>query len=512
MISTSIEAAFFDSVILSRLGQVARSTASSSKAASIASWSMWISDRRGSKCKRQGGAVADGVVERVPRQVAALVLRRTEPHERVAVALVDRRAGQAEEERVGQGLAHLLPVVALLGAVRLVDHRDDVVAGVEHAGRLAELVDRGDDDLPRALAQQRLQLGARVGRHQSGYVGGVEGAGDLGVEVDAVDDDQDRRVGQLGHRPQLERGEHHEQRLARALEVPDQTLLDLAEQHPLDDQVGRLELLEPGDDLDLAVLLVGGVDREEPQELQHCRRLEDALDRLLDGDQADLRRSVVVGRLLAPRTPQLDRHADRAVAEVLALGGEREHVGHEELRHALLVVVVDLRSTVDPRVRRPNRRLRLTHHQREAVAPQHQVEALLDPSLLEGDLGRDHPLVRRVIVEVIEVDQPDGRVLAVRAERHRLLPGQPRHELLVRHDRMRAGAGGDQDRAEVVDDLVGLVRVGRDLRVQPDQRSLDRRLRASPRRSAAEARCPARTGRRSTSPGRGRSRGPSWPR
>ena len=49
-------------------------------------------------------------------------------------------------------------------------------------------------------------------------------------------------------------------------------LLDLAEQHPLDDQVGRLELLEPGDDLDLAVLLVGGEDREEPQEVQHRRR------------------------------------------------------------------------------------------------------------------------------------------------------------------------------------------------------------------------------------------------
>ena len=187
----------------------------------------------------------------------------------------------------------------------------------------------------------------------------------------------------------------------------------------------------------------------------------------------DLRRGVRVGLLLAPRPPELDRHADRAVAEVLALGGEREHVGHEELRHALLVVVVDLRGAVDPRVRRPHRRLRLTDDQREPVAPQHQIEPLLDPALLEGDLGRDHPLVRRVVLRVVEVDQPDRGVLAVRAERHRFLPGQPGHELLVGHHRMRARAGGNQDRPQLVDDLVSLVRVRLNLRVEPNQRLLD---------------------------------------
>ena len=105
-----------------------------------------------------------------------------------------------------------------------------------------------------------MQFGAGVGRDQAWDVGCVECPGDLGVQVDAVDHDEDRGVAQPGHRTKLERGEHHEQRLARALEVPDQTLLDLAKQHPVDDQVGCLELLEPGDDLDLAVLLVGGVD------------------------------------------------------------------------------------------------------------------------------------------------------------------------------------------------------------------------------------------------------------
>ena len=69
--------------------------------------------------------------------------------------------------------------------------------------------------------------------------------------------------------------------------------LILPEQHPLDDQVGRLELLEARDDLDLAVLLVRRVEREEPQEVQHRARLEDALDGLLDGVEPDLGRCVL---------------------------------------------------------------------------------------------------------------------------------------------------------------------------------------------------------------------------
>ena len=78
-----------------------------------------------------------------------------------------------------------------------------------------------------------------------------------------------------------------------------------------------------------------------------------------------------------------------------------------------------------------------------------------------------------VVLRVVEVDQPDRGVLAVRAERHRFLPGQPSHELLVSDHRMRARASGNQDRPQVVDNLVGLVRVSRDLRVEANQRFLD---------------------------------------
>ena len=80
----------------------------------------------------------------------------------------------------------------------LVDHHDDVLAVVEHAGRLAELVDSRDDHLASVGRQEPLKLGPLWNGDHVGYVGSVEGGGDLGVEVDAVDDDHDRGITELG--------------------------------------------------------------------------------------------------------------------------------------------------------------------------------------------------------------------------------------------------------------------------------------------------------------------------
>jgi len=49
---------------------------------------------------------------------------------------IDRRAGEAEQERIRQRRAHLHAEVAFLGAMRFIDQRDEVVAVVEH-GRLS---------------------------------------------------------------------------------------------------------------------------------------------------------------------------------------------------------------------------------------------------------------------------------------------------------------------------------------------------------------------------------------
>ena len=68
--------------------------------------------------------------------------------------------------------------------------------------------------------------------------------------------------------------------------------------------------------------------------------------------------------LPAPRPPEVDRHADRAVHELLALGGDREDVGDEQLGDEPLVVVMDLQGAVDPAHRRAHRRLRLDDDER----------------------------------------------------------------------------------------------------------------------------------------------------
>jgi len=98
-----------------------------------------------------------------------------------------------------------------LGAVRLVDHDDDVVATVQDARGLSKLVDGRDDHFARVLGEHRLEFSPRVRRDSVRHIGGVEGGCDLCVEIDPVDDDEHRWVMQILVKAELLRGEDHEQ-------------------------------------------------------------------------------------------------------------------------------------------------------------------------------------------------------------------------------------------------------------------------------------------------------------
>ncbi|BBO72626.1 hypothetical protein DSCW_00430 [Desulfosarcina widdelii] len=52
-----------------------------------------------------------------------------------------------EKKGIGQCIAHLASQITFLGAVRFVNHNDDVRTLVQTTVRLAEFVDGGDDDL-----------------------------------------------------------------------------------------------------------------------------------------------------------------------------------------------------------------------------------------------------------------------------------------------------------------------------------------------------------------------------
>ncbi len=70
-----------------------------------------------------------------------------------------------------------------------------------------------------------------------------------------------------------------------------------------------------------------------------------------------------------------------------------------------------------------------------------------------------------VLFEDVKVDELDGDVLAVLAERHRLLTGEPFGKLLVGFDQPVA-ANAHNDRSQSVDHVIGAIRLGGDGSVQ----------------------------------------------
>ena len=86
-----------------------------------------------------------------------------------------------------------------------------------------------------------------------------------------------------------------------------------------------------------------------------------------------------------------------------------------------------------------------------------KVGPLLGLAGAEGVLLGDDVLV---LLEVVEVDELDGDVLAVLAEGHRLLAGEPSSKLLVGLDQAVASDAHD-DRPQPVEHVVGAIGVGR---------------------------------------------------
>src|SRR5699024_4262856 len=84
------------------------------------------------KVQRERRPITDGLSKGIAREVSTLILVSAEPHECVAIATVDRGAGQAEEESVRECLTHQSTVITFLRTVSLIHHGDDVVAVIEH--------------------------------------------------------------------------------------------------------------------------------------------------------------------------------------------------------------------------------------------------------------------------------------------------------------------------------------------------------------------------------------------
>ena len=192
-----------------------------------------------------------------------------------------------------------------------------------------------------AAGEQRAEVVDVVGLHrvlaEEGGAAG-EGAEELLVEIVAVGQHHERRVLQrrLVHQRAAEEG--HQQRLARALGVPDHPAAAVA-LTGLQDARQRLpdgvELVVAGDLLDRPAALVLE-DDEAAQHGEQDRPGEEATDQGFEGE----RRGLVDQRLAVDRAPAheaVEVGGDRAVARGDAVGDHRQQVGAEQLGHLVLV-------------------------------------------------------------------------------------------------------------------------------------------------------------------------------
>ena len=210
------------------------------------------------------------------------------------------------------------------------------------------------------------------------------------------------------------------------------------------------------------MLLVRGEEGEVLQDVQHHAGPHQALHR---GPHVAHFAFVLIV-VITPRSPEVDGHADAAVAQQPSFGGKGEHIRHKHGRDLLFVDLVHLIRPVEPRHRAARRCLRLADHQRQTVHQKDHVEALHHTARLVGPLVRHR---KPVPSRLREIHQPHRHMLAVRAKGHRLFPAQPGHEVLVRPHQPVA-LHGEQDGSQRIDHLVRPVLLFRDLGIQGNER------------------------------------------
>ena len=218
-------------------------------------------------------AVLDGLAHRVLVDVVAKHL----------LGLVDRRARVADLGGVGDALVEVGPKQLVLRSVGLVGHDEDVGAGVqlrEGLGkvRLAELVDHRHHQVGGVGAEQFLEPLDAVGQlHREADA--LTGIGQLLFQLGAVGDEDDLPVRELRVTVHLPNHEHHGERLAGALGVPDDAaaLAGIAAfEQPLHRQLHRAELLIAADDLDYLALVIRRKQREGPNQVEQVVPVEHA--------------------------------------------------------------------------------------------------------------------------------------------------------------------------------------------------------------------------------------------
>ena len=150
--------------------------------------------------------------------------------------------------------------------------------------------------------------------------------------------------------------------------MPNEATLRVSCADAVHDEVRALELLVATDQLDASMLLVGGEEREELEDVHDVRGGEHGCHASLDVGKCALALLVA----LMPGSPHLGRHVHRPVAIAFSFAGEVDGATDEHLRDALLIFG-DVAGAVEPGYRIAYRRLELANDEWESVDKKDQV-------------------------------------------------------------------------------------------------------------------------------------------
>ncbi len=410
--------------------------------------------------ERHRGAVLDRLLEVVDRDVVAEDLLRP------FLARDQRRAGEGEEQRLWQRRAHVHRQRVVLTAVRLVGEHDHVRPVAQHLRRL-ELVDQREYVavvLGKEPAQLRTALRvAGIALRLAHRAARLEGLGDLVVEFHAVGHHDEGPVAR--HFAQdLLRVEHHREALARSLRLPEHPAAAVAGfarferrgdgvVHPEILVVLRQRLYQPALVLREQGEVLGDVEQPRGRagaaqhHLQrHPARLVLALDALPVGEPLPIRR-------------------DRPDPALRSVRGDQERIEPEELRNAILRVLVARQVLIERLPRRHPRLLQLDHHPRQPVHEPDQIR----PARIELP-GDRHLRDQQEIVRggILPIHHPHALVLEATA-----LPIQHHHLHAVLQQRAHlAVRSSKRHRRPVAREFIHRTRnrLGRQLRIQLFQR------------------------------------------
>ena len=441
---------------------------------------------------RHRGAVLHGALNVVDADVVA------EHGARIGVRELDRRAGEADERRVRQRVAHVARKAVdevILAAVRLVGDHHDVTALREGRVPVAlllweELVNGGEHHPSRRHAEQLAQVRAALRLHRrlaQQVLATREGAEELIVEVVAVGKHDESRVLHRRLTDDAAGVERHRQALTRALRVPNHAhapvtglasrlATRLVASLALGHSIGRAAQLRGAQrlthrhlncvELVVACHLLGDAAAVVLEHDEVAQQVEEAPRRAQSLDHHLELRQVRVGQRLArdgpPGLEPLAPGGERAYARLHPVGDGEQRVRCEQRRHLRLVGLELLEGAPDRGVL-VGGVLELHHRQRQAVHAQHQIGPPRVLVLDDAELVHRQPVVAR---RVVEVDHPrlgaaDVALGIAVLDRHAI--DQQAVQGAVAHDELRAL--GPRQLAEGV-----VQRLGGQLRVKPRQR------------------------------------------